>query len=317
LNNAPDISPATKQRVQQICNEVGYVPNAGARQLVRGVSSTIGVVLPDIGSPAFSGMYKGIGRTLLEQDYALYLGDCDCDVRNEIRYIQKMMENRVGGILIAPVSEDVTHINRLVRRTVPVVYIGERTNDPAACFVAYDHYSSTRQALEYLYRLGHRRIALLAYRPSTTAKNERVRAYNDFMAAMRLAPVFWTADTDPGGMTAAGGKLARRHIALGESLPTAVLSVHDELAIGAVSAFRAAGVSVPGQISVMGSDDQPHSAMPETGLSTIHCPHAESGARAVGLLMDLVLRKPDIPTQIVLEAQLAIRGSTGAARELP
>ncbi|MDL2288252.1 LacI family transcriptional regulator [Oscillospiraceae bacterium OttesenSCG-928-F05] len=308
LNDMPDISQATKARVRNVCKELGYVPNAHARRLSLGRNNTIGVILADITDPLNSGIYKALCERMYRYDFALYLSSSGGSAEMELNYVQAMMQNGVAALIVLPVSADVSHIQAAVGDMVPVIYLSGKADPARGHYVANNDYSGAQLAAQHLHALGHRHIDMFAYSPVTPKRNERIQGYSDFMRQHGLKPNV-LMEPYRGDLAHLGKNLARR-VLTQSRMPTAVFACNDLVAIGAMAAFRTAGVRVPEDISVVGFEDIPASELPLISLTSVRQPGTELGICAADMAAQLAAGRTDIVTQLVLEPHLVVRTST-------
>lgn len=166
LHDAPDISRATKARILQIAKDVGYTPNAAARSLSARRSSTIGMIVPAMGeNTAYNTIFNEISAIAAENGYCVMLGSSHRNVELEKEHCRMMVENRVGALIVASCTSDVSHIIEQCRGIVPVLFVGGKTSPDEEYAMLCDYRYSATLAVEHLYELGHRDIAFFSYGP--------------------------------------------------------------------------------------------------------------------------------------------------------
>jgi DNA-binding LacI/PurR family transcriptional regulator len=311
LNNKSDIGDATRERIIRISQELGYRPNMIARNLVKKSNNTVGVLVPDISTPIYPTIYKGINDTAIKHGYTLLLGDTKRSAEQERNYVITMMENRVSGLLISPVSNDISHIKEVVRDQVPVIFFGGKVNDTMQHYVGVDNYRGGRLATGHLIDSGHSRILMICDDLSTRTRNDRVNGYRDAMVERGLEPDVLFNDQ---GLTGMGCGISLVRTLLGERrvLPTALFALNDLMAIGAMQALSEAGLRVPQDMCVIGYDDLYFVSLPMISLTTIWQPKYETGEMAFEHLHHMMSGEPveKESRRIVLQPELRIRGST-------
>jgi len=311
LNGRVELSllPETRERVIAAATRLGYRPSALARGLRLRRTFTLGMLVPDITNPVFPSIIKGVEGAAYARGYHLILCNTDDSFEREASYLRVLREWRVDGLLIASSSTADSTIAELRREKFPFVLLNSASrasDDPA---VAPDNRLGVTAALEHLIELGHRRIGLIAAPQSTTTGQERLIAARAALRRHHLAhdeALVAVADSfsEPSGYRAA------RRLLLGGEPPTAIFGANDLIALGAIRAAREAGLAVPVDLSVVGFNDIPQSALFDPPLTTVHLPQEEMGVLAASLLIDHLEGRSLARRRIVLETELVVRGST-------
>jgi len=313
LRDAPDISAATRERVKKVAEELGYTPNVAARNLYFQRTSTIGMIVPAMGdNTAYDLIFNEVSAAAAAQDFCVMLGSSHRSLALEERHCRMMVGNRVGAIIVASCSSDVSHIKAACGPT-PVIFIGGKTDPGEPCALLCDYRRSGELAVDHLAGLGHRDIALLTYGPENLTILQKEEGFTQAMERRGLSPRILrsghAANTMQAGMDAVERLLERNE------LPTALWCASDYMAIGAMNALKLHGLSVPGDISVVGHDDLYFSLYPNIGLTTLHTPMAEMGQAAARLAIELIERNEQAQLRQVFQPSLVVRGSTGPVGE--
>jgi DNA-binding LacI/PurR family transcriptional regulator len=308
LSNPEMVNPATRDRVRQTAAALGYQPNRAARGLITGRTGNVGLLVPDLANPFFPSIVKGVQARAHEADYAVFLVDTDEDATAEAGLVRKLSKQVDGLILCSPrMAEEEL---RAILDETPVVLVNRRIGRVPSVTPAFT--DAMRQAVSHLTALGHRRIAYVAGPKSSWANRERVRSLRATVAQadIELLEIGNVIPQFPGGVAAADQVLAAD--------VTAVIAYNDLVALGLLHRFAARGVSVPGDISLLGFDDIALAEMVHPSLTTVALPKEQSGRAAVDLLLQL-LDQPDRSAAVrrELPTQLMVRGSTGPARQAP
>jgi DNA-binding LacI/PurR family transcriptional regulator len=306
LNNSPKVKPETRERIQRLAAEMGYLPSAVARSLVTQRTQTIGVVVTTITDLFFAEVIHSIEETALNHGYSVILANSGGEPQRELAEIQALRERRVDGIILASAYSGSKYASVLRGTDMPVVIINNVHKEHYGYSVEMDNCSGSRQAVRHLLEQGHRRIAYVAG-PDTEWDNvERQNGYEQVLSAYGLPvdPVLIVS----GGLRPAEGMAAMRRLLALAAPPTAVFCYNDATALGAIRAAHAAGLRVPQDISVVGFDDIDLAAYFEPPLTTVAQPKREMGRRAVQMLLDLLADKPIV--DCVLPGHLVIREST-------
>lgn len=285
LNGYADIGEETRDRIVKISSELGYTPNAMARNLVKRTSDTLGLLIPDISTPIYAEIFKGLDAESKRRGFNLFLCDTNRRKEFEVSYVRTLLENRAQGIIVAPVDNDVSHILSLVGNRLPLVFIGGKVNDTMDNYVSTDNRLGARLAVEYLADLGHRDIAMLCDNYRTKTKKDRVAGFREAMEARGLeSRVSIAPDGGPEGMEY--GYSAALEVFDSPRMPTAVFASSDMVALGVMRAAADRGVVIPRDLSLVGFDDIMFASLPTVMLTTVAQPKFELGVLAVEILCD-------------------------------
>ncbi len=308
LNDLPGVAPATREKVLRAAREFAYVVSPAASALSGGLTRRVAVVVPHLARWYFGEMLTGIEATLRHAnlDVLLY---CVGEGEGRTDFFEALPARRkVDAVLVVGIPVNEAEQERLALMGVEIIAAGGQLA-PYPCVSIDDHLAGT-QAMNHLLQLGHRRIAMIdAIDPNESEwpVDGRALAYLDALESEGIkvdhelfARVPWGSS---GGADAMASLLTLRH------LPTAVFAHSDELAMGALRAIRSAGLTVPGDLSVIGIDDHPLGA--ELGLTTIHQDIRQQGETAAQLVVDTLAGKP-IEHATVFPTRLVLRGSTSA-----
>ncbi len=311
LRDAPDISEATKERVRKIAEEVGYTPNLAARNLYLQRTSTIGMIVPAMGdNTAYDLIFNEVSQAAAAQGLCVMLGSSHRSLQLEERHCRMMVGNQVGALIVASCTSEIAHIKAACKPT-PVIFIGGKTAPEEPYALLCDYRSGGALVVDHLTGLGHRDIALLTYEPFNRTIQQKEEGFARAMEAKGLRPRILrtgnAANTMQAGMDAVEQLLAQG------PLPTALWCASDYMAAGVLNALRLRGLSIPGDISVIGHDDLYFGLYPDMDLTTLHTPMAELGKAAVELAVALMEHSaPPCPRQ-VFRPSLVVRGSSGPA----
>jgi len=255
------VSEETKERVRAAAAELGYEADPIARALASGRTGMIGLLCGSLEDLWQQSLAVGIGRGLREKDrYALIL-DAVGDPARERALAQQLRDQRVDGIIVQPLDPAAAFWPELCE-SLPVVAIGDSLEGTAG-EVLFDNRRGVTLALEYLKALGHRRVGVLTpTRPSTPDRPADVHV----MAEGERLGLDVEVATAQHGLAAA---TEAAHGLLTGARPSAVFCFADSIAYGVYAAARELGLSVPGDVSVMGYDDHPMSGLLTPGLTTV------------------------------------------------
>jgi LacI family transcriptional regulator len=301
LNNGPrPVAPETRLKVEEAIAELGYYPNELARSLRLQHSSTIGLILPNIMNPVFAEIAHEIESACRKEGFLLLLCNSDREHAREEHFVQMLRAKQVDGVVITPHDDPLALIQPLVQAQIPVVVL-EHDLPNVHCIVMNEKQGG-RLATQHLIDLGHRRIALIKRTPNSALSRERFTGYQQALAAAGIP-------YDPHLVC---------ECAAGQMAGAQAMQHNDVLAMGALHAIRQAGLTVPGDISVVGYDDITSAAYFVPPLTTVRSPKAELGALAGRTILELVRQKNGQPPQtITLPVELVVRASTALPASQP
>lgn len=322
FNGSDEVSPITRQRVLEVADSLGYRPNAAARALVRRRSDTVGLlwdtspITQGRSQPFLQDVLVGIKMALDEAGLNLTL----LSTRDERAdaFSRMAREHSLDGMILMGVDARHAAIAALIETGVPSVGFDIRIEGPAATWVASENRASAASAVDHLVGLGHRRIATIAGPSNMLAGADRLEGF--LARATELGIAVPGAYLERGDFFHASGLEAMKRLLALEEPPTAVFAASDEMAIGALRAALDAGLSVPGDVSVLGIDDLESAALVRPSLTTLAQDHLALGRTIVDRLTALVERRradPDAPPlePTLLPTRLLVRESTGPAPE--
>jgi DNA-binding LacI/PurR family transcriptional regulator len=301
LNSPELVKAATRQRVLDTAEQLGYQPNRAARSLVLGRTACLGLIVPDIANPFFTPFIKAVQSRTRAEDYALFLADTDEDPATEVALVHAMAKQVDGLILCSPRMSN--NQLRSVSELTSIV-VAHRLSRSAAS-VAMECGAGIHQAVTHVRALGHRRAAYLAGPRGSWSDQQKRRAYEaacakhgiDVTVLGPFEPRF------PGGYRAADEALAAG--------VTAVFAYNDLVALGVMSRLGDRGIGVPDEMSVLGFDDIAMAAMSSPPLTTVAMPIATVARASASMLLTLVGGgSPRRPALRELETSLVIRSTT-------
>ncbi|SNR83845.1 transcriptional regulator, LacI family [Actinacidiphila glaucinigra] len=313
LNGKPGVSAATRQSVLAALDLLGYERPVRLRQRSAGL---VGLITPELENPIFPAFAQVIGQALTRQGYTPVLATQTPGGSTEDELVEMLVERGVAGIIFvsglhADSTADTARYDRLHGQSVPFVLINGFSARIKAPFVSPDDRGAMRLAVTHLAALGHERIGL-AVGPKRFVPVQRkiegfLRSMEEVLgiaadeASERIQHSLFTLE---GGQAAAAGLL--------DAGCTAVVCASDMMALGAVRAARQLGLSVPGDVSVVGFDDSPLIAFTDPPLTTIRQPVTAMGQAAVRALLEEIGGTPAPHSEFVFLPELVVRGSTAS-----
>jgi DNA-binding LacI/PurR family transcriptional regulator len=308
LNDQLRVSPATEARILGAVRELGYVPNARARNLARGRSGVIGFVVPEISNPYFGAIADFVVEAVEQHDRLVLLCSHRSQAVRQTSYIDLLASGAIDGMLYLGSFRSNERLAAAIRNGLPVVVVDEPIAGlPDVHTVVMDDYAGGYQAASYLLALGHRRIAFVSGPAELASVQERRRGYDD---ALRKAGVDPAAQLSLAGhFTEQFGMSALPRLLGAPDPPTAAFVASDYIALGMLSAAETHGVRVPDDLSVVGFDDIRFSRYVRPRLTTIRSPLDRLARVGVELLFER-LADPAAPARTeVLPVELIVRES--------
>jgi DNA-binding LacI/PurR family transcriptional regulator len=314
INAHPSVNPETRVRVETAIAQLGYRRNTAARALVTRSTRTLGVISVDTSNYGPSSTLFAIEGAARAAGYFLnFVSLRDVDRRHMSEAIDHLMGAGVEGLVaIAPLRAAVEAL-RGVSVEVPLVEV-EATDVFAETGVVVDQRGGAQTATRHLLGLGHDTVLHVAGPTGWLEAEARVRGWQSALAdAGREVPDVLEGDWSPQSGFEIGQTVIDR-VRSGEV--TAIFVGNDQMALGLIRALVEAGVSVPGDVSVVGFDDIPESAYYLPPLTTLRQDFAEVGRRCIHLLLDRIAGNPG-PAGPAIQPELLVRASTAAPRRAP
>jgi DNA-binding LacI/PurR family transcriptional regulator len=340
LNGKAGVSDGTREAVLTALDVLGY---ERPTQLRGERARLIGLVLPELQNPIFPALAEVIGGALAQRGFTPVLCTRTAGGLSEADYVGMLLDQHVSGVVFAgghcgEANAPHEHYRLLRSRGIPAVLLHAAVDDLAFPVVSTDDVTATGQAYDHLASLGHRRIGLVVG-PADHVPSRRKLA--GFIERARLAAGAAPGGTVPGGTvpggtvpggTAAAGTMAAADDGVPAPVEHAMFSLEggqaattrllrhgvtgvicgsDVLALGAIRAVRRAGLSVPGDVSVVGYDDSAFMNCTDPPLTTVRQPIEAMGKAAVTLLVSQIENMAVYPEELLFEPELVVRGSTG------
>jgi LacI family transcriptional regulator len=326
LNEAPlsrYVAAQTKERIRRTAESLGYRPDAFARSLRSRRTHTIGVMIFDISDPFCMLILRGIERTLHATPYLPIMMDAHNDQKQFEGYLEMLMERRVEGLIVVAnwLFEEGGQVARICESTLPAIVVGRDLSAEKIRSVIVENEQGGYLAMQHLYELGHRRIAVIrgpARLSDSVRRWEGIQRFArehgltiDEGCVRELPFVLDPVSGFEGGLTLTGELLAS-----GAKF-SAIVAFDDLTALGAVRALAQAGLRVPADCSVIGFDDVPPALLSTPGITTIRQPMEDMGSLAADFILDAMRRTDDESTEWpilnMLAPSLVLRDSTQPA----
>ncbi|WP_327356562.1 LacI family DNA-binding transcriptional regulator [Streptomyces sp. NBC_01304] len=316
-------SAASRAKVQRAAKDLDYVVNAHARALAGAGRKTVAVLVLDVVSSFYAHIAQGVEREAAKRGRLCMMFSTDADPARELAIVEMMREQAAEAVLlVGGVIEDEEYRQRMSRYAELLAAAGSRlvlVGRPApaphvpALVVEYDNEAGAYAITSHLLGAGHRRIALIGYRPGNTTGEARVRGYQRALTDHGITP-------EPALQVGVGFGGEHGYHAIRQLLEqcdgkpefTAIFAGDDQVAAAAIRALSEYGLRVPDDISVAGYNDDPVASDVTPGLTTIHIPGEALGRTAVRLALEGTTRTSQ--ERHVLGTHIVVRDSV---RRLP
>ncbi len=310
LNNTRPVAPETRERVLSVIQELNYHKNVIGRRLARGRSDSFGLIISDVENPFFGELIKSFEAAVQESAFDVLLCATYYDAAKGCKAVERMIENQVQGVAVMTSQIDPALIDELVSMEIPVVRLDGGEAGSLKSSIRVDYSAGALEALTHLRDLGHGRIGLISGPLSRVSAVIFKKVMCDAAEKLGLPPLACVE----GNNDTTGGEAGVRAL-LSSHDPTAIVCSNDLAALGAVRGLVEAGLRVPDDVSVIGSDDISLARFGTPALTTIRIPRDELGRMACAALERMTRTKRHNGRELSIQTHLIVRESTGKARE--
>ncbi|WP_028559388.1 LacI family DNA-binding transcriptional regulator [Paenibacillus pinihumi] len=284
LNQGSSVTAKTRSKVMKAIDELNYRPNAAAKNLRLQKSLSIGVIAQDINNAYFTEIIKGIENMAYARKYKVFICDAENQADKERDYLSLLMDRTMDGvIMITPQLSD-EEICEVVDKGYHIAVIGRNVEHPKVPCIYTDNVKFSRQVVEHLVEYGHRDIVFLSGYPEATDSYERLEGYLKALKDNHIP--FRPELVENGDFNETGGYEAMERLFAKKLTFTAVFAANDEMALGVYRACEERGIAIPGQLAVVGVDNNRISKYLTPRLSTVNQPKYTMGAIIVEKLID-------------------------------
>lgn len=309
------ISKKTAQRVRELARRLDFQPNQAARSLRTRRTSTIGVIVPDISNPYFSGVVRSVATEAQHHGFSIFLGDSRDTIELEADAIRLFQSHSAAGIILCPVGTTAEHLLDTPSAGLPVtslrtptVLIDRNLPELKLPFVGSDNFGGAKEATQYLFQRGHRQIVCMQGLRGTTPNEERVRGYRT--AHEELGIACDERRLVGGGFGEQAGYVETKLLVTSGVKFSAIFALSNMIALGALRALAEERLRVPQDVSMIAFDDQPHAPFLAAPMTSVAQQNQEMGQIAVRLLLDQMEKEtPTTGGSILLPTRLIERAS--------
>lgn len=310
INNNYPVKKETREKVEKIIEEMNFTPNSLARGLIKKKTDTVGILVPSITNIFFPLVINGIEHFMEKKGYTLIMCDTK-DRKTEMRQLRNLTERRVDGIISIDPSASIIKKGIYEALEIPLVIINGYNKDIKCNFVINNQEMGVIEALEYLIKLGHKKIAFLRGKNSysydlkeeqfyKTLRNNNIEVNNEYIIIVDIGNGIETVDLS---------MEATLDIMSKDNPPTAILACNDWMALGALHACQKLSIKVPQEVSIIGYDNIIISQMSEPKLTTIDQNMYKLGDLAAKILYENIEKQNHTYQKIILDTKLVIRDS--------
>lgn len=314
LSSTDGVSPEVAERVRRSAAALGYRGNRAARALRRQRADAIGLVISDVENPFFASIARAVEGVAARHGHAVLLCNTDEDLAQERRYLDLMMGESVAGVIAVPSVAQLDPLLVLRDSGIPTVLVDRTVEGNPFDSVLVDHRQGARELVQHLIGHGHRHIGVITGSTAATSSADRLLGCRDAAeaAGVRLT-VLQGQMKDAIGVESTfrlGERLLRRLMSSADR-PTGIFCANNLLSLGVLRGLRTDRLRVPGDVALVGFDDEPVFELLETPLTVAAQPVERIGRQAANLLFRRIADPGRPPRQMVMHADLKYRASCG------
>ena len=312
INNDIHVAPETRERVSSVMQEMQYVANRQARGLKGMKTNVIGVLVPDLATSYIGEIMHGIDAELAHHQFELMLFTHHRIAVKEASYVANMVQGMVDGLLLVLPRNIADYTDTLTRQNFPFVVIDHQGSGDPCPSVGATNWQGGYNATEYLIKQGHKRIGFITGSMDLGCSQDRLKGYRSALRTHHIPEmpelVYEGDFNQPDGYAGASAFLEL------PIPPTAIFASNDVMAMGVMDAVRNRNLRIPDDISVVGFDNIPQSAMINPSLTTVQQPLEQMGRVATQMLLGILKTPKKDVNRIELPTELIIRSSTSVPK---
>lgn len=327
INNNPSVNPEKRKKIQEAIDQLGFQPNMLARGMVSKETKTFAVVVPDITNPYFTSLIYEIEQNCKEQGYSLLLVNTmsagqwkdSNSCLYEIENFKRLREKQVDGIIVLggeidKMTVDQRYIDTLnqLNKQIPILIIGQKEVECECTFIERNQEKGVIALTQHLLALGHRDIAFIGGEPGVKITESRLQAFKNTLSIYTKVNQNRIILTDY--YMKDGYNAMRQLIAQDQTLPTAIIAINDNVAMGAIRAIADANLSCPKDVKVVSCDYFNNSEFFVPRLTTID-QHNEFLSQFIVKKLIALVHNESIPLEFYHEPELIIRESCGTYKD--
>lgn len=311
LSGSSYVSPDLTQRVQKAVQTLGYAPNSVARSLKKGATKLIGLVVPDITNPFFTGLVHAVQKRARALGYSVLLCDSERDIEQERSYLKMLRAHLAIGTILCPSGPEQAY-KRLEDDIgiMPIVSVDHIVRRDDYDSVVLDNIAAARIAMQHVIDHGHTRVAIVAGPQHLVPGRDRLGGFADALrgAGLEVVPEF----VRQGEFGESGAFDAVRALLRLPERPSAIFVTNNQMLIGTMRALAESDISCPRDMSVVAIDDFPWATAFSPALTTVRQPIDGMAEAALDMLVDRVEGRSGAPRHLVFAPELVVRQSCAA-----
>lgn len=306
INKIPTVGKKNQSKVEEAVAALKYKPDISAQRLAKGLNNAIGLVMPGYPGIFYSfyaiELIRGVGHAceMLKLDLIFHI----TNGYNELN------SNSVGGVIFADIIENRKQVESALAAGIPCMVINNIVNDLDVNYIGIDNAAGGSMAADYLFSLGHHQVATITGNLMTQSGQHRLEGFKNLLTKKNVAvPAEYILEGDYSRRSA---RVAAEKLFSLPHPPTAVFAASDDMALETIAVANEKGLKVPGDVSVIGFDDNPAAIFGPVALTTIKQPLFQMAEQSVKYLNTIVSGNKKSPVQMVMSPQLIIRESCAA-----
>jgi len=308
--NGGNVRPENRVLIEQAVKELHYEVNEIARCLVTNKTKTIGVIVYNVASLFNGELLRNIGNAIRAYDYGMLICDSGMDEEIERKNVKFLVNKKVDGILVIPISHSSDFLKPAFDAGIPVVFMDRGVKDASMDCVRIDNYLAAYRAVQELIKANHEKIAIICSDENEYTGEERFRGYKSVLRDNGI--VLKNEYLKRGSHTLEYGYESMKELMQLEDRPTAVFMGNYEITLGAVMAINELGIRCPEDVSIMGFDDLILAHLIKPPMTSVVQPMQQIGERAVAMIMNRIAGNADGPSEeVVLSTHISDGNSIG------
>ncbi len=308
VNDEGGFSEATRVKVLEAVEDLGYQPNMLARGLITRRSGTVGLVGVDMTDPFFPAMAEGIQNAARETGRTMFFASNDGDPQRQAEVFRSLLSHAVDGVIVFPAPGSIEQLTAYARRGMPLVIVDDIVEFPNLASVSFDLEDGATKAAQHLLATGRRKIGMIGSENTVPRTRRRERGfYQAFENAPEGSQRPELVRVQP---TVSGGANGLQQLLERQPGLDGIFAYNDLMAVGAMRAAQSVGYQIPDDIAIVGCNDIEMSALVSPRLTTIRLDRPRLSAEAIRVLHDLIEAPGSNPAPVILPVELVMREST-------
>lgn len=311
LNHPDAVAPDTKEHILNVMESLDYRPNWMARGLKLNRTGVIALLIPEITDIGYMEIAKGVEDVAHQKSYNIMLCSTEDDKNKEKGYIENFIDRKVDGIILVSTYLKKSDLVQIRKQDISVVLIGKNEELSGENLVYTDYRAAAAEATRHMIEIGYKRIGVICGSRPKLENADKLEGFRKTMEEEGLVspPEYFFSEEN----SLEGGYLAASRMLNLRERPQAIFVTSDIMAIGAMEKIKQSGLSIPGDIAVVGFDNLKISGYFEPKLTTVTKPVYRMGLVAARLLFDVMEESQEDaePQEILIQSKLKVRKSCG------